>query len=332
MIFADKLVALRKKAGWSQEELAEQLNVTRQSVSKWEGAQSVPDIERVLLISRLFGVSTDYLLKDELGEPEYVSPLDEVSTSGCVRRVTMEQASAYLTRTLEIAPKVALGVFLCVISPVCLLMLAVLSDANRIGISEDMCGGIGVTVLLLMVAVAVSLFIGCSAKVKEYEFLEKENIETEYGVRGMVKERMNAYKDRRTRMIIIAVALCILSAVPILLAEGLGLGDVACVGAVCVLLALVGIAAALFTLGGMYTGAMHKLLEEEDYTREKKAKNGLVATVSGIYWLIVTATYLICTFAPSGNANPGNTWIVWAVGGVLYAVVIGVMEILQKRK
>ena len=44
MIFADKLIALRKKAGYSQEELAQQLNVTRQSVSKWEGAQSVPDI------------------------------------------------------------------------------------------------------------------------------------------------------------------------------------------------------------------------------------------------------------------------------------------------
>lgn len=332
MIFADKLIAIRKKAGWSQEELAEQLNVTRQSVSKWEGAQSVPDIERILLMSRLFGVSTDYLLKDELGEPEYVAPVDEIATTGSVRRVTMEQASDYLMRTLEIAPKVALGVLLCVISPVCLLMLAVLSDANRIGISEDMCAGIGVTILLVLVAIAVALFIACSAKVKEYEFLEKENIETEYGVRGMVKERLNANKDRNTRMTIIAVALCILSAVPILLAGGLGLGDVACVGAVCALLVLVGVAAAMFTLGGMYTGAMHKLLEEEDYTREKKAKNGLTATVSAIYWLIVTAVYLVCTFGPAGNAKPGNTWIVWAVGGVLYAAVIGVMELLQKRK
>ena len=68
MIFADKLIQLRKKSGWSQEELAQQLNVSRQAVSKWEGAQSVPDLDRILQLSRLFGVSTDYLLKDELEE------------------------------------------------------------------------------------------------------------------------------------------------------------------------------------------------------------------------------------------------------------------------
>lgn len=66
MILADKIMNLRKKAGWSQEELAEQLNVTRQSVSKWEGARAVPDMEKVVQMSRIFVVSTDYLLKDEM--------------------------------------------------------------------------------------------------------------------------------------------------------------------------------------------------------------------------------------------------------------------------
>lgn len=70
MLLADKIVTLRKRAGWSQEELAAQLGVSRQSVSKWEGAQSVPDMQKVVQMSRLFGVTTDYLLKEELGEPE----------------------------------------------------------------------------------------------------------------------------------------------------------------------------------------------------------------------------------------------------------------------
>ena len=70
MIFADKLMDLRKKNGWSQEELAEKLNVSRQAVSKWESAQSVPDMSRIIQLSELFGVSTDYLLKDEMEQAD----------------------------------------------------------------------------------------------------------------------------------------------------------------------------------------------------------------------------------------------------------------------
>jgi len=82
MTFSDKLIALRKKAGWSQEELAERLNVSRQSVSKWESAQSMPDIDKILQLSSLFSVTTDCLLKDEQAEPEYTeddtSPLPRI--------------------------------------------------------------------------------------------------------------------------------------------------------------------------------------------------------------------------------------------------------------
>ena len=94
MILADKIVTLRKRAGWSQEELAAQLGVSRQSVSKWEGAQSVPDMQKVVQMSRLFGVTTDYLLKEELGEPE-PAPAE---SDAPLRRVTMEQAADYLAQ------------------------------------------------------------------------------------------------------------------------------------------------------------------------------------------------------------------------------------------
>ena len=70
MILADKIIKLRKKNAWSQEELAEKINVSRQAVSKWEGAQSIPDLEKVLQLANLFGVTTDYLLKDEIEDEE----------------------------------------------------------------------------------------------------------------------------------------------------------------------------------------------------------------------------------------------------------------------
>ena len=68
MILADKIIQLRKRCGMSQDELAELINVSRQSVSKWEGALSVPDLDKILKMSEIFGVSTDYLLKDEEGK------------------------------------------------------------------------------------------------------------------------------------------------------------------------------------------------------------------------------------------------------------------------
>ena len=59
MILADKIMNERKRNGWSQEELAEKLGVSRQSVSKWESAQSVPDLNRILQLADNFGVTTD---------------------------------------------------------------------------------------------------------------------------------------------------------------------------------------------------------------------------------------------------------------------------------
>ena len=65
MTFGEKLQALRKSRGWSQEQLAERIAVSRQAVSKWESGAAVADTENVVELSRLFGVSTDYLLHDD---------------------------------------------------------------------------------------------------------------------------------------------------------------------------------------------------------------------------------------------------------------------------
>ena len=66
MTFGEKLKELRKARGWSQEELAGQIHVSRQALSKWESGGAVPDTENIIALSRLFGVTTDYLLLDEV--------------------------------------------------------------------------------------------------------------------------------------------------------------------------------------------------------------------------------------------------------------------------
>ena len=65
MKLAEKIQDLRKKNGLSQEQLADNLGVSRQAISKWESEQSTPDIDKIVLLSETFHVSTDYLLKQE---------------------------------------------------------------------------------------------------------------------------------------------------------------------------------------------------------------------------------------------------------------------------
>ena len=124
MIFADKLIDLRKRNGWSQEELAEKLEVSRQTISKWEGAQSVPDLSRMLKLSQVFGVTTDYLMKDELELAQETLPAAAEPDGAASLPVSMEAAVEYLRLRDWMAGRVALGVALCILCPVPLIRWA----------------------------------------------------------------------------------------------------------------------------------------------------------------------------------------------------------------
>ena len=326
MILADKIVSLRKKAGWSQEDLAEKLGVTRQSVSKWEGAQSVPDMDKVVMMSRLFGVSTDFLLKDELEEETPCAAAQDDDTP--LRRVSLTQASAYLALRKAAAPKIAVATALCITSPVTLILLAGMSEVQRFHISENAAAGIGLCVLLGLVALAVSIFLRAGAEAKEYRFLEEEPFETEYGVEGMVRQRQREYKDTHTRLVTVGVVLCVLAAVPLFAAMCISGSDLLYIAAVCALLVLVAIGCLALVTAGVYQGAM----EEGDYARGQKKHRRVLGTVSTIYWLTATAVFLLYTYGPHGNGQPRYSWIIWAVAGVLYAAVMGIVRIISRSR
>ena len=333
MIFADKLIQLRKKQGWSQDELAEKMNVSRQSVSKWECAQSIPDLDKILQLSKLFGVSTDYLLKEELEETEYTqdSGSDAEIDGKPVRRVSMEEASEYIKVKESTAKPIAYATFLCIISPITLMILSVAAEFSKYNISENTAAGIGLIVLFMLIATATVFFIRCGAKTSSFEYLEKEIFETEYGVEGMVRERQKKYKDTYTKYNIIGTCLCILSVVPlfvgILLAED---NDMLMICMVSLLLLLVGIGTIFFVIGGINWEATEKLLQEGDYTREKKTE-GMTVTkaIKSVYWLVVVAIFLGYNFAT--KSNWGDSWIIWPVAGVLFAVVCVICSAFEKK-
>lgn len=321
MIFADKLIELRKKSGWSQEELAEQMNVTRQSVSKWEGAQSVPDLEKIIQLSKLFGVSTDYLLKDEIEANENESASLKTEEKLNVRRVSMEEANKFLAAKTQTAKTIACGVFLCIISPICLMILSVMSEKTIYNISENVAAGIGMITLLILIANAVTLFILSSSKTSAFEFLENEIFETSYGVTGMVKERKEDYRESYTKNIAIGVCFCVLSLVPLFAAIIISEDDLFMVSMVAVMLALIGIGVNFIVKTCIIWESFDKLLQEGEYSKRKKKEKIASSKVNTIYWSVVTAGYLAYSFI---SYKWHFSWIIWPVAAVLYPAVISI--------
>ena len=106
MKLSDKLVGLRKSAGMSQEELAEKLNVSRQAVSRWEMGTAMPDAVNILQLSKLFHVTTDYLLNEEYESDADLPQVRAVKADGIhqgmILLVTLEVMSLILQFTAAI--------------------------------------------------------------------------------------------------------------------------------------------------------------------------------------------------------------------------------------
>lgn len=329
MIFADKLIQLRKKSGWSQEELAEQMGVSRQSISKWEGAQSIPDLEKIIRLAKLFSVSTDYLLLDEMGEPEGGAPALPGKDIPALRRISMEEANAFLKIKEETARYIAWGVFLCILSPIVLLMLGGFSEMPGSGISEGLAAAIGLTVLLMMVAAAVAIFVYSGGRTSPFEYLDSEFFETEYGVSSMVKERREQYRERYMRNNIIGVCLCILAAIPLFSSVALEVENpLLPVGLLCATLVIVSLGVRLLVHSGTVWGGFERLLEEGEYTREEKKKQPLISRISQVYWLLVLTGFLAYSFVTGGW---DRSWIVWPVAAVLFPAVTALILLFAKK-
>ena len=329
MILADKIIENRKKNGWSQEDLAEKLGVSRQSVSKWESAQAIPDMKKILQLSEVFGVSTDYLIKDEIEEKPAMelAPVDN-GLEETVRSVSMEEAVSFLKYNETAALRISTGVMLCILSPVLLILLGGLAEAGFIPVEERIAELGGTAILLIMIAAAVGMFIREGMRGKKYEYLEKIDIETEYGVNGMVKERRDAYAEPHSRRLIIGVMLCIISAVPLLGAEAVHYSnnsDLFPILCVALLLVMCAVGVKLIILTCTRQGGYDRLLEEGDYSRlNKKA-----GRYDGVYWAIATAVYLGWSFVTS---RWEYTWIVWPVAGVLFAAYREIMKAIVRSR
>lgn len=313
MISADKIIRLRKKNGWSQEELADKMNVSRQAVSKWEAAQTTPDLEKILQLGNLFGVTTDYLLKDELVDEEFVEGVDETP----IRKISLAEANDYLEQRKNASVQIAIATLLCIISPILIFLLLAFSECTSIPITENLAVGIGMVALFSLVTIAVVIYIRVGFKNAPYEFLEKEPFETEYGVTGLAREKQKTYRNTYIKYNIFGTCACILSPVPLICAALSGKGLLVMI-MLCVTLLTVAIGVMFFIVAGVRWASMQKLLKEGEFSEKGKQKNKIIEAIGTVYWLLATAIYLGWSFLTS---NWHITWVIWPIAGVLFAVV-----------
>ena len=316
MILAEKITQLRKQKGWSQEELANRLQVSRQAVSKWEGGASIPDLDKILKLSALFEVSTDYLLKENLEVPD-AAPAAEVLAAAPepLRTVTLEEAGEYLAVVQAVCGRLAAGVGLCILCPIALLLLGAWADGTP---REDFAAGAGMILLLVLVALGLLLILPAALRLDAYEYLEKEVFQLGYGVAGIVEKQKKECMPQFFRQYNWGVVGCVLCVVPLMAAVMLDAGDFWMTAVVCLLLAIVAAAVQPLIRAGMQQAAFDKLLQAGDYTAHNKQVTRRVGWFAGAYWCCVTALYLGVSF---WKDSWDTSWRIWAVAGVLFAAV-----------
>ncbi len=299
------------------------MQVSRQAVSKWESAQTIPDLEKILTLGRLFGVTTDYLLKDEMEDEEFTDENDNPSA----KRITLAQANDFLEWRKSASVRIAAGTFLCVIAAIPLLILCAATEMQAYHISENVAAGVGLTVLLLIVAIAVAIFIFCGFKNAPFDFIDKEPFETEYGVAGMVKEKQKAYRGTYTKCNVIGACLCVLSPVPLFIGAFTE-NEFFVVIMLTATMFLAGIGAVFFIVSGVRWASMLKLLKEGEFAPQERRKSRIKETVGTAYWLTATAVYLGWSFMTN---DWEITWLVWAIAGILFAVVMCLCNLFADR-
>ncbi len=325
MILADKIIRLRKQFAWSQEELAEKLSVSRQSVSKWESANSIPDLNKIIKLGEIFGVSTDYLIKDEIEEVESITEENEPG----IIKITLEKANEYISNKVKASKITSYGVVVVLGSIIPLFLLLSLSGLGKETLNSNVSVAIGLVTMLVMIAFAVSIFLRSSQYEAECTKLEDEDFELIYGVNSIIKDRLEKFKPVYLMKLSISVMMFITCVVPLLVVSLLGGTKFWIMMMVVVLIMILAMGIFIIIPVSAEYNSYNLLIGEGDYSPKKKHKTKKIEKVASVYWPMITAIYLGWSF---WTMDWGTTWIVWPVGAVFFAAIIGMVGMFGSEK
>lgn len=299
MSFAENLLFLRKQKDITQEQLAEQLEVSRQSVSKWESGQSYPEMEKLLQICSMFHCSMDTLMQ------------------GDIRKTFSEDIYGYDRQKNQFSKWISAGIGLI------LLGISVMMFLTSAGMNEEYAAVVFFTLLIIAVMVMVVMGLQMEQFSKKHPVIEDFYTE---------EEKEQAYRKFTVR-IAIGVGL-ILVGLLVQLAGGVALDEAvlsreAAVQRETVLdavfMLIISAAVPILTYAGMQKAKydIERYNKEGNPSPERKKQNALKRKVCGCIMLLATCVYLFWSFTTN---NWGVTWVVYPIAGILCGVAALVLS------
>jgi len=258
---------------------------------------------------------------DELGDTLGIKQV--IKNKNDVPIISYEEAKNYIEDSKSTAPKTALGVLLCIISPITMLILIGLREFNFVNVKEDLLIAAGLVVLIILVATGVSYFIKFSSKLEKYDDLKVNLFELDYETEQMVRNVQKQNEQTYKSAVSISVVCYILSALPIIITPLISEVEGLSVLSVAITLIIVALSTYNIINKSSSNEACNVLLQEGDYSVKNKS-NKAFQTVSKVYWCVIVAVYLGYSFITN---NWAMSWIIWPVAGVLFGAIKAILDV-----
>ena len=176
---------------------------------------------------------------------------------------------------------------------------------------------------------ALGIFIREAMKLKKYEFIENEGIDTTYGVDGMARDRAEKFHDSYVRDNILGVILLVASVIPIFIGMIFSVEDMPMMISVVVMLFLIAIGVNLLIRANTFMNSINAILEEGDYSKKNKKLKRKLGPFCSIYWIAATGIFLAYSFLTN---NWDRSWIVWPLAGVFFLIYYIILKFIFENK
>ena len=317
MTLSEKIILLRERDGLSQEELAAKLGIAKKTLMRWERGEVMPDIQKIVLLSEIFSVSTDSLLLDSLN-PEKPEASAKIKLS---RHVSIAEALEYLRVKFLSAYMIAAATFIMMLAPG--IMLLIMAIPFR---TDALSTVLGLTSFFLLTVVSVSIYIYSHLKTVRFEYIANGDFTLDYGASDMLTEAAEknslSYAVRNT----VAMVLCILSLLPLIIAALIpSTPDLAVMIAISASLSVAGFGVAMFITSGIKRSALSALCEPK-LTQRTYSKH-LEDSVTKGFWILVIGFYLLYSFVSN---NWHLSWLIFIFAFAISSFISAAFTLVRR--